>query len=135
MSVTSCLVIGLLFVGVAVQPIRSLGCAVSTRPMKFRSFLPSAACPPQGRQATLPVQTQKSSQIPAATIDINRASAEDIQKLPGIGPTLARRIVVYRRKHGLFRRVEDLMAIKGIGMKKWKALRPYVRVGSGAERK
>jgi competence protein ComEA len=68
-------------------------------------------------------------------IDINQASPEDIQKLPGIGPALAQRIVAYRQKHGPFRRVEDLMVIKGIGIKKWKALRPYVRVGPGPERK
>jgi len=66
---------------------------------------------------------------PAAAIDINRAAADDFQQLPGIGPRLAKEIVAYRNKHGPFRRVEDLMVIKGIGYKKWKKIRPYVRVG------
>jgi competence protein ComEA len=66
-------------------------------------------------------------------IDINRASAGDIQKLPGIGPELARQIVAYRQKHGPFRGVEELMAIRGIGHKKWKAIRPYIRVGPSAD--
>jgi competence protein ComEA len=68
-------------------------------------------------------------------IDINRASAGDFQKLPGIGPELARQIVAYRQKHGPFHRVEDLMAIRGIGRKKWKAIRPYLRVGPSAGEK
>jgi competence protein ComEA len=62
-------------------------------------------------------------------MDINRASAEDFQKLPGIGPKLAQQIVAYRQKHGPFRRVEDLMAIQGMGIKKWKAIRAYLLVG------
>jgi competence protein ComEA len=62
-------------------------------------------------------------------IDINKATANDLQKLPGIGPSLAKQIVAYREKHGRFRRVEDLMVIRGIGFKKWKQIRSYVRVG------
>lgn len=61
-------------------------------------------------------------------IDINRASVEEFTKLPGIGPALARRIVAFRERHGPFRRVEDLLAIRGIGRKKWKAIRAYLRV-------
>ncbi len=71
---------------------------------------------------------RKSSKAPAAVLDINRASAEDFAKLPGIGPKLAQRIVTFREKHGPFHRVEDLMAIRGVGLKKWKAIRPYVEV-------
>jgi comEA protein len=66
---------------------------------------------------------------PRMAIDINKATVNDLQKLPGIGPSLAKQIVAYREKHGPFRRVEDLMVIKGIGFKKWKEIRPLVRVG------
>ena len=69
---------------------------------------------------------------PSFVIDINQATAEDFQKLPGIGPALAGRIVAYRKKHGPFRRVEDLLIVRGIGHKKWKAIRPYVKVGDEA---
>jgi comEA protein len=71
----------------------------------------------------------KPAKPPAAAIDINKATANDLQKLPGIGPSLAKQIVAYRSKHGPYRRVEDLMVIKGIGYKKWKEIRPYIRVG------
>lgn len=72
---------------------------------------------------------RKTANPPAAAIDINKATANDLQKLPGIGPGLAKQIVAYREKHGPFRRVEDLMVIKGIGFKKWKEIRPLARVG------
>jgi comEA protein len=82
--------------------------------------------------APSPQQTeaQKEKSATVSTIDINQASEEDFAKLPGIGPELARRIVAFREKHGSFRRVEDLLVIKGIGHKKWKKIRPYVRVGN-----
>jgi competence ComEA-like helix-hairpin-helix protein len=65
----------------------------------------------------------------ATILDINRASAEDFEKLPGIGSELARRIVAFREKHGPFHRVEDLLAVEGIGPKKWRAIRPYLTAG------
>ncbi len=73
-------------------------------------------------------ENKKPAKPALVSIDINRASAEDFENLPGIGPELARRIVVYRKKHGPFRRVEDLLVIRGIGYKKWRTLRPYLRV-------
>jgi competence protein ComEA len=91
--------------------------------------LASAYCLRGEGQEPRPAQPEASSKLAPATLDVNLASAEDFQKLPGIGPKLAQRIVAYRQKHGLFRRVEDLMAIRGMGFKKWKAMRPYLRVG------
>lgn len=79
---------------------------------------------------------QKESHKPAkahiSSVDINRATAKDFEKLPGVGPELARRIVAYRSKHGPFHRVEDLLAIRGIGPKKWRALKPYLRIDEKA---
>lgn len=48
-------------------------------------------------------------------LDLNRASFTELLKLPGIGPTLAQRILSYREKHGPFRTVEELLAVKGVG--------------------
>ena len=86
----------------------------------------SAASAAQG------VQKQHSLDHSHASININQASAQDFEKLPGIGPEIARRIVAYRDKHGPFRRVEDLLVIRGIGPRKWKAIRPYLRIDSKA---
>jgi len=80
------------------------------------------------------VGAQKTRSAPAArhdrpVMDINTAGAEDFERLPGVGPELARQIVSFRSKHGPFRRVEDLLAIPRIGYKRWKGMRPYLKVG------
>jgi len=50
-------------------------------------------------------------------VDINQATQEELEMLPGIGPVLASRIVEYRRKYGEFRRAEDLLKIDGMSKK------------------
>lgn len=62
-------------------------------------------------------------------IDLNRATAGDLERLPRVGPALARRIVEHRDQHGPFRRVEDLKRVKGIGEKTLERLRPLVKAG------
>jgi len=67
-------------------------------------------------------------QPPAHPVNINTASAAELQKLPGIGPATARSIVRYRERNGPFRRVEELLIIRGISRSRLKALRPYITV-------
>lgn len=59
-------------------------------------------------------------------VDLNRASAQDLSGLHGIGPVLAERIVAYRDEHGRFETVEDLLDVPGIGEAKLALLRPGV---------
>ena len=61
-------------------------------------------------------------------INLNAASVQELRTLPGIGPTLARRIVDFREKNHGFKRVEELLAIPGISEKKWRAIRDKVEV-------
>jgi len=61
-------------------------------------------------------------------LSLNLASAEELERLPGIGPVLARRIVEDRGRNGQYRRLEDLVRVKGIGPKTLERLRPHVRV-------
>jgi competence protein ComEA len=65
---------------------------------------------------------------PSAFLDLNAATALQLQQLPGIGPTTAQAIVKFREKSGPFQRVEDLLAIHGISPAKLEKLRPYVVV-------
>ena len=66
---------------------------------------------------------------PAQPIDINSASVEQLTAVPGIGPSLAQRIVEFRKKEGPFQRVEDLLKIRGIGERSLEKIRPHVKVG------
>lgn len=59
-------------------------------------------------------------------VNVNRASEKELESLPGIGPTLASRIVEHRKKHGPFRGPEDLLKVKGIGPAKLKEISPLV---------
>jgi competence ComEA-like helix-hairpin-helix protein len=65
---------------------------------------------------------------PARPVNVNRATKEDLQGLPGIGPTLAERIVAERTEHGPYRQVADLKRVKGIKDKTLEKLVPYVCV-------
>ena len=61
-------------------------------------------------------------------INLNTATAKELEGLPGIGPALAKRIIAFREKRHGFKRVEELLAISGISEKKWNAIRDKVEV-------
>jgi competence protein ComEA len=61
-------------------------------------------------------------------LNLNTASDEQLQLLPGVGPAKSERIVEYRQKNGKFRRVQDLRRVKGFGQKTLKKLAPYLSV-------
>jgi competence ComEA-like helix-hairpin-helix protein len=67
-------------------------------------------------------------QPPAKPIDLNTANVKELQQLPGVGPVTAQRIIEMREKSGRFRRVEDLLAVRGISQKKLEAMKPFVKV-------
>ena len=61
-------------------------------------------------------------------VNINQATSAELARLPRVGVKLADRIVAHRTEHGPFRRIEDLMEVKGIGEKFFSALKPYLAV-------
>lgn len=73
-------------------------------------------------------ETPAEAQDEDGRIDLNTATAADLETLPGVGPVLAARILDYRAAYGPFRAVEELLNVSGIGEKKLEAIRSLVTV-------
>ena len=61
-------------------------------------------------------------------INLNAATAAQLQTLPGVGASAAQRILDYRQKNGSFKKIEELMNVKGIGEKSFLKLKPLITV-------
>lgn len=61
-------------------------------------------------------------------ININTASVEELERLPGIGPNTAGSIITFRNDNGPFRRVENLMLVRGMSEGRFAEVRPYLRI-------
>lgn len=66
---------------------------------------------------------------PAKPINLNTATLEQLEQLPGVGPVTAKDILDFRKKSGPFRSVNDLLAVRRITKARLEKLRPYVTVG------
>jgi competence protein ComEA len=70
-----------------------------------------------------------------APVNLNSATVPQLEALPGVGKATAERIVEYREKNGGFKRIEDLMNVRGIGEKSFLTLKPLITVAAAkAER-
>lgn len=92
--------------------------AVSPSSVALLSDQPSTAAVPKRSHAGL--------------LDLNRATEQDFDALPGIGPRLAERIMAYRQSVGAFHSLDELRDVKGIGKKKFERIRPLVTMTPGA---
>jgi competence protein ComEA len=73
-------------------------------------------------RGTIPVAERLVMGIP---LDINTMNEVDLDKVPGIGPSLARRIVLYRQNNGGSMKVQDLLLVEGVGEKKFSSLQKF----------
>jgi competence protein ComEA len=92
-----------------------------------------AAGPPAPRAAPTAARPARTTggptTAPQGPVDINAASAEELQRLPGIGPVIAERIVEWRRENGRFQSADELARVPGIGPRTAERLGPLVRAG------
>ncbi len=73
-------------------------------------------------------QTPQQETTNAPLVNINTASTDEMEKLPGIGQALAARILAHRRQYGRFRRAEHLMIVRGISDRRFRTLRALITV-------
>jgi len=75
-----------------------------------------------------PLQAQSKSTT--EKVNINTANLEELQTLPRIGEKVAQRIIDYRKEHGEFKKIEELMKVQGVGEKTFKLIKDKIEVGN-----
>jgi competence ComEA-like helix-hairpin-helix protein len=122
------------------QVVITIPAAISNSPLPYSTPLQSGYPPAHSGQrsshyTTIPSQQFQSSPAIAkfkkpgdGFIDLNKASVEDLERLPGIGPAMAARIFTARTELGRFRKPSDLLEVRGIGEKKFAKMQPFIRI-------
>lgn len=103
----------------------SAGCII----LCFAAAAASSSCVKLPRRAAVSAAPAANISLPAddaPRVSLNHASRDELEKLPGIGPALAARIVEWRERYGPFRRAEHLMMVRGISERLFRQLRPYI---------
>ena len=95
--------------------------------------IPAAAQQASAASSSKPVATKTAAAL-VAPVNLNTATQSQLESLPGIGPKAAERILEYRQKNGSFKKIEDLMNVKGIGEKSFLKLKPLLLVTDKADR-
>ena len=82
-----------------------------------------------GAQERAPKPAAAATATAGAPINLNTATAAQLESLPGIGMKTAERIIEYRQKNGGFKKIEDLMNVRGVGEKSFLKLKPMITAG------
>jgi len=83
---------------------------------------------PQEKESVKKPTEQVKVEQAQTTVNINTATLEQLVALPRIGPAIAQRIIDFRTEHGPFKKLEDLMNVRGIGAKTFENLKPLINL-------
>ena len=106
----------------------ALAMAADTAPTGAASPADSSAADVADAAVETAAAPRRTGKPPPARTNINTATAEQLQRLPGIGPALAARVVEHRRVHGPFRHPDRIVDVRGIGDKTLEKLRPWIHL-------
>ncbi len=112
----------------------AIGAAGGLRPDADLGRLNLAQALEDGQRIEIPLRVESDptsgSQLPSpeGQLNLNSATARELEQLPGIGPVLAQKIIEFREQHGPFQRFEDLLQVEGIGPAKLDGLRDLLIV-------
>jgi competence ComEA-like helix-hairpin-helix protein len=98
--------------------------AMARRPLPIRLFLSFLFFSLIFSAAAFPAKKKP----PLKPVNINTATSEELQQVPGIGPVTADKILQMRKSYGAFKSVDDLLAIRGLGQKRLDKMRKYLTV-------
>ena len=99
---------------------------IRTSALALVALLAALAAPAVAQQPATPRPTPATKA--EAVVNLNTATAADLESLPGIGKSTAQRILEYRQKSGGFKKVEELMNVKGIGEKSFLKIKNRLTV-------
>jgi comEA protein len=97
-------------------------------------FAPELMTEKQEVVARLQTETSPDRPQQRTKIDLNQATTAQLQLLPGVGPALSQRIVEYRKSRGPFQKTEDLMQVRGIGLKTFEKMKDYLTIEQKGEK-
>ena len=81
-------------------------------------------------QQKAPTVKSGNANAQATLVNLNTATVQQLDTLPGIGATVAARIIEYRQKNGPFKKIEELMNVRGVGEKNFLKLKPQITVAA-----
>jgi competence protein ComEA len=67
--------------------------------------------------------------VPSSAININTATIDQLEQLPGIGPVMAQKVIDFRNKYGKFKKISDIQNVAGMGAAHYAKISKYIKVG------
>lgn len=119
---------GIVSVPVGARVVDALAAAGGALPDAVLDRLNLARLVEDGERIHVPAPGEEPAGSAGGRVDLNRATAAELERLPGVGPVLAGRIIEFREAQGGFRRIEDLRQVRGIGAKLYAELAELLEV-------